>query len=149
MKIKRRVQPPKPYRYRRDLTEDHFSIRHDFRKAYKKLAISAVYTGPIFRSLYLPLWERYAPGQFRLLKTEFRESNITVIKNTDVKKICNYINTDKVIVLRVFFDFAALPVLSAEPIKNDYTFNARFRYENINCYAFCTERLIKKFYTNE
>jgi hypothetical protein len=145
MKIKRKAQPPKPYRYRRDLTEDHFSIRHAFRKGFRKLEIEVLYSGSVFRNLYFPIWERYAPGEFRFLKTEFRECNISVISNTDVKRICNYIDIDKSAILKVFFDFAALPVLSAEARGNEYSFLARFRYEGINSYAFATERLIKKF----
>lgn len=148
MKINRKAQPPKPYRYRRDLAEDHFSIRHAFRKGFRKMDVPILYSGSIFRNLYFPLWERYAPGQFRLLKTEFRECNITVLSNTDVKKICNYIDIDKSVILKVFFDFATLPVLSAETQSNEYSFQSRFRYEGISSYAFVTERLFNKFLKN-
>lgn len=135
----------RPMRYRRDLTEHHFSVRHAFRKGFRKLEIQPVYSGPVFSGLVFPLWYRYAPGMFRLLKTEFRETDITVLTNRDVKRICGYIYEQKQDVLDVFFDFAALPVLRAELIDGDLVYRARFEYEGVSCYAFQTKQLIKNY----
>lgn len=135
----------KPMRYRRDLTENHFRIRHAFRKGFKKLEIQPVYSGSVFPNLVFPLWYRSAPGIYRLLKTEFRDADITVLSNRDVKRICGYIYEQKQSILDVFFDFTALPVLMAEiaGIDGNLIYRAKFEYDGISCYAFQTKQLIK------
>lgn len=134
----------KTFRYRKDLKEHHFKVRHDFRKGFRKLGIMPLYSGEVFNGLVMPLWERYAPGMYRLAGTEHRKVHITVVSNADVKRICKYIYTEKDTVLRTFFDFAALPVLSAEHVSSKLMLNARFEYENRSSYAFVTNRLIKQ-----
>lgn len=129
---------PKPMRYRMDLAAEHFKVQHDFRKGLKKLAVEPLYQGDIFDYLYFPIWERFAPGQFRFLWLQHRAAVITVLSNKDVKRVCNYIYADKQTVLNVFFDLVGLAVkkpISDEPIIY------KIRYAGIHSYAFVSQKI--------
>jgi hypothetical protein len=129
---------PKPMRYRKDLTEAHFKVQHDFRKGLRKLAVEPLYHGDIFDYLFFPVWERFAPGQFRFLTLQHREAVITVLSNKDIKRVCNYIYTDKQIVLNVFFDLVGLAV--AKPISDEPVIY-KIRYSGIHSYAFVSQKI--------
>jgi len=129
---------PKPMRYRKDLTAEHFRVQHDFRKGLKKLAVESLYQGDIFDYLYFPVWERFAPGQFRFLWLQHREAVITVVSNKDVKRVCNYIYADKKTVLKVFFDLVGLAV---EKPTSDEPVIYKIRYGEIPSYAFVSQKI--------
>jgi len=128
----------KPMRYRKDLTEVHFKVQHDFRKGLRKLAVGPLYHGDIFDYLFFPVWERFAPGQFRFLTLQHREAVITVLSNKDVKRVCNYIYTDKQTVLKVFFDLVGLAVVKP---PSDESVIYKIRYKDIPSYTFVSNKI--------
>ncbi|TCK58456.1 hypothetical protein [Seleniivibrio woodruffii] len=129
---------PKPMRYRKDLTAEHFKVQHDFRKGLRKLAVEPLYHGDIFDYLYFPVWERYAPGQFRFLSLQHRAAVITVLSNKDVKRVCNYIYANKQTVLNVFFGLVGLAV--AKPISDEPVIY-KIRYAETPSYAFVSSKI--------
>lgn len=107
----------KTFRYRKDLTSYHFEVKHKFLKGYNRLySLGRIkyYVGDLPVGYAFPEWHRPAAGVYEYAGLSSRTAEIVIIRNTDFRKICDYIYTHKQTVVRVLFEFSALAISAAD-----------------------------------
>jgi predicted nuclease of predicted toxin-antitoxin system len=130
----------KIYRYRKDLWNDEVYLLHHIKKGFKKLSdagrLNILYSGECTETLKFPKWIKNESGQFELYSLSWRPETITIISNTDFKKVCEYIRKPKQIVINTLFNFSALAV--TQTYDSELAYKSDFNHSNKVCYALVT-----------
>jgi len=123
----------KTHRYRKDLTSYHFEIRHKFVKGFNRLyqqgRVKFFEMNTIPDGMGFPEWHRPVPNEFIYAGLSDRKADILVLTNNYFRKICDYIYTPKVIVVRVLFEFSALVIFDID----GEIIHHRFPYRTNQC----------------